>query len=92
MVLGSRSERVSQASLTAVADARHSVILEVCPYTWQVDNLLNASFIQEILWPEATTLKHLWGVQPTGTEDNLLLCLDGDSRRAVWSASFLNRD
>jgi hypothetical protein len=54
--------------------------------------LLDASFLQEVLWPESTALKHLWRMHPAGAEDNLLLCLDGDGRRAIWSASLLNRN
>lgn len=92
VVLGSRLGRVSQVSLTVVANASHGMILEVGAYAWQIDNLLDASFIQEVLRPETTTLKHLWCVQPAGAKDNLLLCLDRDGRCAIWRTSFLNPD
>lgn len=87
-----RPEKVSSASLTVVADARHGVILEVGAYTWQIDNLLDASFLQKVLGPEATTLQHLWCVHPAGTKDNLLLCFDRDGRGAIGSTSLLNRN
>lgn len=78
--------------LTVVANARDSMILQVGTYTRQIDNLLDAGFLQEVLWPESTSLKHLWRMHPAGTEDNLLLCLDRDGRGAIGSTSFLNRD